>query len=559
MKILKISLAVILCCATLNSLAAPPKSKLTPKAKLKLNSMPQPQPLPQPPSVPKVCGNISIDTSIMLTFDELVNLSSKDTSTVELQQKADKLLNSAFVDNSISCNEKTVMESPVLGSYIRAASWNIERGRNIERIKKVFLEPRDIAGQLTDNTVRSKAKFLEEAEILRKSQIVFLNEVDVGMTRTGYKNVVEDLAKSLGYNYAYGSEFLEVDPVHLGLEDYVWSEERFLFGDKKPEIDKNNYKGMHGTAILSKFPLENVKVIRLSNYYDWYTSERQRVSELESLKRNVADKIFREDMLREIRYGSRMALVADVKIPGLSDPVTLVAVHLENRTIPENRRRQMVELLSKLQDIKNPIILGGDMNTTLVDGSPTSVKKEVQRHLRDPHYVARTLILYATPYGMTISPMLTVSNVIRKYTDPTVRSIPIISPNKERELFDSIKDFKFDDGSVFDFRGTDDAAVGKAKFLGNSNQRAAKGFVPTFIFNRPMVVGKYKLDWFFVKPYIKDADDKGQSFKMAPHYGRTLFNLNYLPSAPLSDHAPITVDLPLAEPEKNVTRIYEGD
>jgi len=58
-----------------------------------------------------------------------------------------------------------------------------------------------------------------------------------------------------------------------------------------------------------------------------------------------------------------------------------------------------------------------------------------------------------------------------------------------------------------------------------------------------------KLDWIFVKPpslgepYSKDAPHK-----FAPHFGRTLKLLNEAVKERISDHAPIMVDLPLAEP-----------
>jgi hypothetical protein len=64
------------------------------------------------------------------------------------------------------------------------------------------------------------------------------------------------------------------------------------------------------------------------------------------------------------------------------------------------------------------------------------------------------------------------------------------------------------------------------------------------------LVGQYKLDWFFVKGYATDSEKSGGSYKFAPHFGRTLQELNEAPDEPLSDHSPITVDIPLLEPPK---------
>ena len=43
--------------------------------------------------------------------------------------------------------------------------------------------------------------------------MLVLNEVDLGMKRTGYRDVARDLAAAFHVNYAYGVEFVEVDPV----------------------------------------------------------------------------------------------------------------------------------------------------------------------------------------------------------------------------------------------------------------------------------------------------------------------------------------------------------
>ena len=46
-----------------------------------------------------------------------------------------------------------------------------------------------------------------------------LNEVDMGMKRSEYRDVARELAAALHMNYAYGVEFVEVDPIFaLGTE-----------------------------------------------------------------------------------------------------------------------------------------------------------------------------------------------------------------------------------------------------------------------------------------------------------------------------------------------------
>jgi hypothetical protein len=66
---------------------------------------------------------------------------------------------------------------------------------------------------------------------------------------------------------------------------------------------------LHGIAILSRFPLENVRLVPFKNQpYDWYQSEKNGASFLEKGKRKIAGKVFLEETLREVRRGGRTTL-----------------------------------------------------------------------------------------------------------------------------------------------------------------------------------------------------------------------------------------------------------
>lgn len=490
-----------------------------------------------------------------ITFDELVQLSQQQQPQGELAKKLSSVLNYPIIDNSINCGEKfTLQENEKLGKFVRIASWNIARGVNLEKIKLAFTDSESLMGKIAIKEPLEVQKVKKQIEELKKTDILVLNEVDIGMPRTEYRNVVEELAKTLNYNYAYGVEFLEVDPSHLGLEDYKWSEVSFLFPDKPYVVDKTRYKGLHGSAILSRFPIKNAQIVRLPSSYDWFNGEKKRISELEFLKRHTAEKLFKEEMLREVRHGSRMAVIADIEIPDSKKPLTVVAIHLENRTVPKKRAEQIKVVLQHLQNTRNPIVIAGDFNTTGSDGSPTGVRKEIMSRLKDPNFIARYLVMNALPHAFIINSVSSVTNFARMYTDPTVRSIPIVAVNKEKEVFNAIEDHEFWDNYSFDFRGDKRRSAGKSGFLSNSNERDLKGFVPTFIFERPLGFGKYKLDWIFVKAYAEDSNDNDHPYKMAPHFGMTLYELNYAFEQPLSDHVPITVDLPLVEPKKSMLK-----
>ena len=60
----------------------------------------------------------------------------------------------------------------------------------------------------------------EEIQLLQESDVIILNEVDWGMPRSGYEEVIVELGKALNMNWVWGFEFAEIDPVVLGIEQY---------------------------------------------------------------------------------------------------------------------------------------------------------------------------------------------------------------------------------------------------------------------------------------------------------------------------------------------------
>jgi hypothetical protein len=85
--------------------------------------------------------------------------------------------------------------------------------------------------------------------------------------------------------------------------------------------------------------------------------------------------------------------------------------------------------------------------------------------------------------------------------------------------------------------------------LGNSNERASKGFVTTFALPRTLgAAGKFRLDWIFVKGYLKEDPKDADSYRFAPAFARTMNESNEALNPHLSDHAAISVDLPITLP-----------
>lgn len=497
-----------------------------------------------------------------LAFAELRALSDEPVPAGDLGARLQRLLTTPVIDNTAALAGTTPARPPWkgLGPLLRAAMWNIERGQEFDLIRLALTDPeglvkdalhrRERAG--LESGSREVAAAREQAAWLRGADVLVLNEVDWGMTRTGYRDVARDLARAAGMNYAYGVEFLEVDKLYLGDEDIDLTDDK-----QEAEIreslrpDKERYLGMHGTALLSRYPILSARIHRLRRCYDWFGKEKAEIAQLEKSRREVAEKVFLERITREVRQGGRMALIAELAVPEApGGKVTVIAAHLENKCVPKCRQEQLTDLLHQVGDVTGPLILAGDMNTTGSDAAPTSVRRELSKRVKNPRFWAGQAVNYFNPIGL---PRLFTmpANYFKNYQDPTAKSVPFVAPNAEAGFFTHLEKFRFDDGHAFDFRGeTARALGGRGGKLADSNQRSTKGFQPTFTFTRDLkgLAGELRLDWIFVKGLAHHPYGEAEPYQWAPHFGAVLDALNTIVPEGISDHHAVLCDLPLEDP-----------
>lgn len=558
----------------------------------------------------------------MLTFDELLEISplngrrtgdryEVDGARPELIEKINRLLGTPYINNEAfqSGSRPHHPSDPKLGSTIHTAFWNIERGQQLPAILDVFgaaddkatrakLFDQRIASELRTGTARGDLD--GQLDSLRNLDLVILNEVDRNVKRSGYADVVSEIAKKLDMNWTWGAEFIEIDPMMLGTERFT--REDFLDADASTGqtiddgsisegdlsarvtevsgvvggVDRTKARNLHGNAILSRYPIIKSRVIPLKTVcWDWNSGEKQPKQWIQVGKERLAEKIFLEKVMREVRHGGRNVLIADLHVPGLSaqgtsleavpgeraNTLTVVSAHLEARSSPECRAKQMQEVMQLIGDVKNPVVFGGDLNTFGGDGRPTTIEGLLLGKITDWQWIARQLIGRLSPYAGWVFTAADIINWVRLKDDPTGVNIPLLLPNRERGLFDAVENATFADGGRFDFRGDSTRTVnGTAKTLANSNQRDSKGFKTTSSLARTLgigkvtFIGKWKLDWMFVRGYARSPRDTKASYRMAPHLPRTLEELRDATINPatgeserLSDHAPMTLVLPLSD------------
>ncbi|MBT8450428.1 MAG: endonuclease/exonuclease/phosphatase family protein [Deltaproteobacteria bacterium] len=208
--------------------------------------------------------------------------------------------------------------------------------------------------------------------------ILLLSEVDRGCARTDFRNIAREYAEGLGYYYVYATEFLE------------------LPGDRGPTGPYEPPVCEHGNAIVSRYPLGNVRQIRHARNRSWY------------LPPGTANP-------DEPRLGGRIAIAADAKIG--TRLVRLYVLHLESTlSALDIRDAQSEEVAADSEGLDYPVIAGGDFNTffyfdDLDKGVVTvpAVKSFTDRGYLDAHQSLELADRYtsADPFDMVIDLIFT--------------------------------------------------------------------------------------------------------------------------------------------------------
>lgn len=336
---------------------------------------------------------------------------------------------------------RRALETPQTGDFrknaartrdrYRFVAWNIERGTEFE-------------GQL---------RALASDPWLRDADVLLLIETDIGMARSGNRDVARELAMRLGMSYA----FL---PCYLSLVKGS-GVERHAAGE--------NEVGLHGNAILSRYPIRDVFAIPLENGIDKVAS-------------------------REQRLGRQTSLAATIDLP--QGPVTACAVHLCAQSSQPHRRDQMRQIIDAMPG-SGPVVLGGDWNTSTYNSSR-----------------ARDAIL-----GFWLRVLMGVDHVIRNhYLHPYARF--------ERDLFRLLEE------RGFDYRGANQLGRHTVLYDMRDPRAAGslREWVPAWCF--PFIHWSLrnhggrcplKLDWFAVRgmhpenPYVRQEARDGSAPPLSDH------------------------------------------
>ncbi|MEL6820192.1 MAG: hypothetical protein AAFP70_00425 [Calditrichota bacterium] len=182
---------------------------------------------------------------------------------------------------------------------LRVVAWNIERGiKSSEIIRFIQSDPR-----------------------LQETDVFLLTETDIGMGRSGNINVPAEIATALDMNYCYANSFLVLAKGDEGEQTH----------------ESENTLSMHGTAILSRYPVKAVANPVLPSMRDYMKSSEQRL-------------------------GSRRGLICSIQIG--TRIMDFAAAHLELKTSSLQRSKQLASMLKPMLTTGSDVqLFGGDLNT----------------------------------------------------------------------------------------------------------------------------------------------------------------------------------------------------
>jgi len=184
--------------------------------------------------------------------------------------------------------------------FYRAITWNIERGIEFEGILYQ----------------------LQNHPILKEADILLLPETDMGMARSGNRNVARELAESLKLNYFFV-------PTYINLSKGNGTEIHF---------EGDNTHAIHGNAILSRYPIKDFHNIPLHNAKDKMKGKEKRI-------------------------GYQQAPACTVQLP--QGDIRVICAHLDAHSSKRHRRDQIRMIMRYLDQLPSkPSVFGGDLNCT---------------------------------------------------------------------------------------------------------------------------------------------------------------------------------------------------
>ena len=144
----------------------------------------------------------------LFSYDELVQLGSLQGLSPELADKLRIVTTTPFINNEAYYRgaRPRALEVEGLGPTLRVALWNIERGLELDDIHLFLTDKERFMEKVVEERRHAKEvgkkirvvdleKIPQEIDTLRAADVWILNEVDWGVKRTQYREVIRELGR----------------------------------------------------------------------------------------------------------------------------------------------------------------------------------------------------------------------------------------------------------------------------------------------------------------------------------------------------------------------------
>jgi endonuclease/exonuclease/phosphatase family metal-dependent hydrolase len=233
-------------------------------------------------------------------FPELLRFNS--TKSLE-ESRLYRDLKSRILKALNSFELESAEASPPSEPFYRAVAWNVERGMRFDEI----------------------LYFLKNHPVMAKADVLLITETDLGMARSKNRHVARELAEALGMNYFFAPSYLNLEKGN---------------GDER-DAEGENELGLHGNAVLSRFPIHKPRVVSIPNSHDKMHGN-------------------------EKRLGSQRALIATVDLAG--KPLRVGCQHVNVRSTQKKRKKEIEATVNAIVEEGDPAaLIGGDWNTSTYD------------------------------------------------------------------------------------------------------------------------------------------------------------------------------------------------
>jgi endonuclease/exonuclease/phosphatase family metal-dependent hydrolase len=386
--------------------------------------------------------------------------------------------------------------APAAPGVLRVISWNAAdpRGSEIEGVA-ALLEGDENSLPKTGDRIR------RELSETAAGDVFLVQEIGLPAAIT--------VARRLGAHLVWAPEFVEVGP-------------------KTADRDPAAGDDFTGNAILSRYPLSDVRVLRFAKQGDWYRDEKKPTPLPEKGKRLAGEKLFAADVHNhETRlpapYGGRMALLARVAAPyrtgtGSGASIAVADIHLESKAKPELRRKQMDEVIAAVKGSADPVVFGGDLNTLGGDGRQLTFGGLLIDQVNTPGKVVKQGISIGLNFSPVSEPAWAYDGY-KLYAWTKSKEDPTSIMNPEHRLFGDVK-----------------------KQLGVKplNERDTIGYKHTWSTGSPKQITARVLDWLFL------YDPSGAlAVSSAGTYEKLVNGSAANKRTRVSDHFPVRADIPL--------------